>query len=165
MFVLGIDPGLARTGYAIVEDRPLRPHAVTFGVIRTDPSEPTAARLTELFGDLMALIGEYQPREAAIEEVFVNKNLQTATSVGRASGVAILAAARSGCAVHEYTPTAVKSAVTGFGGAAKDQLARVVARRLGVAEIAGPADATDALAVAICHLQSRTLRMATERAR
>ena len=88
MTVLGIDPGLARTGYAIVEDRPLRPHAIAFGVIRTDPAEPIAARLTELYGDLVAIIGEHQPREAAIEEVFVNKNLQTATSVGRASGVA-----------------------------------------------------------------------------
>ena len=165
MIVLGIDPGLARTGYAIVEDRPLRPQAVAYGVIRTNPAEPIAARLSELYADLVALIGEYGPREAAIEEVFVNKNLQTASSVGRASGVAILAAARSGCAVHEYTPTAVKSAVTGHGGAPKEQLGKVVARRLGLREISGPADAADALAVAICHLQARPLAGAIEAAR
>jgi crossover junction endodeoxyribonuclease RuvC len=90
----------------------------------------------------------------AIEQVFTNKNLMTSIAVGRASGVAILAAASAGLPVHEYTPTQVKSAVAGFGKADKGQVQRMVAQRLGLAESPKPADAADALAVALCHLQS-----------
>jgi crossover junction endodeoxyribonuclease RuvC len=97
--------------------------------------------------------------------VFVNRNLQTATSVARASGVAMLAAARAGVAVFEYTPSAVKMAVTGYGDATKDQVQVMVARRLGLAGSPTPADAADALAVALCHLQSVGLRRAVEGAR
>ena len=157
MFVLGIDPGLSVTGYGIVEAaRPVR--AVAAGVVRTDPQAPLAERLAELFDDLSAVIAEYRPAEAAIEEVFVNRNLQTATAVGRASGVAILAAARAGLQVIEYTPSAVKLAVTGYGDAPKDQVQAMVARRLGMPEAPKPADAADALAIALCHLQSTGLR-------
>ena len=157
MFVLGIDPGLSLTGYGIVEAaRPLR--AVVAGVVRTSPETPLSDRLAELFDDLSAVIAEYRPTEAAIEEVFVNRNLQTATAVGRASGVAILAAARAGLRVTEYTPSAVKLAVTGYGDAAKDQVQAMVARRLGLTAAPSPADAADALAVALCHLQATGLR-------
>ncbi len=165
MFVLGIDPGLAVTGYAILEDRSARPRAVAAGVIRTDAHRSTADRLAELYEDLAGLIVEFAPGEAAIEEVFVNRNLQTATSVGRAAGVAMLAAARGGCRVFEYTPTAVKMAVAGDGAADKAGVASVVARRLGLPAAPAPADAADALAVALCHLQSSGLRRAVERSR
>ncbi len=165
MFVLGIDPGLARTGYAIVEEQRGRPRAVAAGVIRTDAGDPIGRRLAELYDDLSALIGEYRPAEAAIEEVFVNRNLQTATGVGRAAGVAIVAAARAGLEVFEYTPTAVKSTVAGDGSADKDQLQTVIARRLGLAAAPQPADASDALAVALCHLQASPIRRAVEAAR
>ena len=165
MFVLGIDPGLARTGYAIVEDLPSGDRAVAAGVIRTDAARPVAERLLELHRDLESLIAEYGPGEVAIEEVFVNKNLQTATSVGRAAGVALLAAAKAGLSVFEYSPTAVKSTVAGNGRADKEQVQKVVARRLGLASAPQPADASDALAVALCHLQTRPVRRAIEAAR
>jgi crossover junction endodeoxyribonuclease RuvC len=156
MFVLGIDPGLSTTGYGVVRAGG-RPEAVSAGAIRTRPDATIAVRLRELFDDLSSLMEEYSPAEVAIEEIFVNRNLHTATSVGRASGVAILAAAIAGVPVTEYTPSAVKSAVTGFGNAPKAQVQQMVARRLGLAEAPAPDDASDALAVALCHLQSRGL--------
>jgi crossover junction endodeoxyribonuclease RuvC len=154
MFVLGIDPGLSITGYGIVAVEGPSMSPVAAGVIRTDTDAPIAIRLRELADDLDALLAEHQLDEGAIEEVFVNRNLQTATSVGRASGVAILSMARAGLTVAEYTPSAVKLAVTGTGSAAKPQVQALVARRLGLAEAPTPADAADALAVAICHAQS-----------
>ena len=163
MFVLGIDPGLSVTGYAVLSDE-ARPRAVAAGAIRTDRGDPIEARLAELFRDVEQLIVEFEPAEMAIEQVFVNRNLQTATSVGRASGVILLAGARAGLPVHEYTPTAVKMAVAGAGDAAKTQVQTVVARRLGLGKAPRPADAADALAIALCHLQSSSLRRAVERA-
>lgn len=153
MFVLGIDPGLTTTGYGVVESRDGRPTVVAAGVIRTDPSAPTAVRLVELHRDLRALVGELRPEEAAIEEVFVNRNLRSATLVARASGVAMVAVAGAGIPVAEYTPSAVKAALTGHGTAPKEQMQRMVALRLGLPAPARPADAADALAVALCHLQ------------
>jgi crossover junction endodeoxyribonuclease RuvC len=157
MFVLGIDPGLAVTGYGIIAaGNPVR--AVAVGVIRTDPAAPLTERLIELYDDLAGVIAEHRPTAAAIEEVFANRNLHTVMAVGRASGVALLAAAQAGIPITEYTPSAVKLAVTGYGNAAKDQVQAMVARRLGLAAPPQPADASDALAVALCHLQSSALR-------
>ena len=164
MFVLGIDPGLSVTGYGLVEARGVHLQAVAAGAIRTSPSASEAPRLAELFADLEALLAEYRPDEMALEQVFVNRNLQTATAVGRAVGVALLAAARAGVPVYEYTPSAVKMAVTGSGDAAKDRVQALVARRLGLAAAPRPADAADALAVALCHLQSAGLRRAVAEA-
>jgi len=157
MFVLGIDPGLSTTGYGIVEVAGVSMSAITAGVVRTSPGDPIAHRLRELAEDLEAVIAEFEPVEAAIEEVFVNRNLQTATSVGRASGVAILLVARAGIPIAEYTPSAVKLAVTGNGSADKRQVQAMVARRLGLDSAPKPADAADALAIAICHAQSSRL--------
>ncbi|MEX0825201.1 MAG: crossover junction endodeoxyribonuclease RuvC [Acidimicrobiia bacterium] len=162
MFVLGIDPGLSRTGYGVVEASGTTIRAVAAGVISTAPGDTIASRLRELYDDLEGVVAQFAPEEVAIEEVFVNRNLQTATSVARASGVAMLAAARAGLAVFEYTPSAVKMAVAGYGDATKDQVQVMVARRLGLAGAPSPADAADALAVALCHLQSATLRRAVE---
>lgn len=153
MFVLGIDPGLTRTGYGLVR-RGHPPVPVAVGVIRTSPDAAMAARLAELYADLCQLIAEHRPDVMAIERVFTNKNLHTAVSVGRASGMALLAAAQAGILVTEYTPTAVKSAVTGDGSASKAMVAAMVVRRLALNEHPRPADAADALAVALCHLQS-----------
>jgi len=153
MFVLGIDPGLTRTGYGLVRrGRGLEAHAA--GVIRTDPAAPMAERLLELERDLSAVFAEYQPEVVAIERVFTNRNRQTAIAVGRASGVVLLTAARAGLAVHEYSPNEVKLAVAGDGAATKAALASMVARRLARGPVGGPADVADALAIAICHLQS-----------
>lgn len=163
MFVLGIDPGLSVTGYGVVEWTASGVAPVAAGTIRTGAEVATPQRLLELHGDIAALIAEHRPDEVAIEEVFVNRNLQTATSVGRASGVVIVAAAAAGLPVFEYTPSAVKLAVTGDGRAAKRQVEAMVSRRLGVARGDAAADAYDALAVALCHVQSSGLRRLTAR--
>lgn len=164
MFVLGIDPGLTTTGYGVVESRGRATRAVAVGVIRTEPRSGTAERLLELQRDLAAIISQYEPDEAAIEEVFVNRNLHSAMSVGRASGVALVTLAAAGLRVAEYSPTAVKMALTGYGAADKTQMGRVVAMRLGLPKIPRPADAADALAIALCHLQGVPMRRAVERA-
>lgn len=157
MFVLGIDPGLSTTGYGIVEAGS-RPQAIAAGVIRTDRSLRLADRLLELHRDLTAVIEEYRPASAAIEQVFVNRNLQTATSVARASGVALVAMAAAGLRVTEYTPSAVKMALTGFGAADKRQVQEVVAMRLRLETPPTPADAADALAIALCHVQAARMQ-------
>ncbi|HSR15484.1 MAG TPA: crossover junction endodeoxyribonuclease RuvC [Gemmatimonadales bacterium] len=162
MYVLGIDPGLTVTGYGVVAATGTTMHAVAAGVIRTDADQSVANRLLELAADLEAVLGEHPVQAAAVEQVFVNRNLHTATAVGRASGVAILACARAGIEVFEYTPSAVKMAVAGSGTAPKDQVQRMVARRLGLGTEPQPADAADALAVAICHLQAAPLQRAVE---
>ena len=163
MFVLGIDPGLSTTGYGIVSTGGTRPRAVAAGVIRTDPAAETASRLMELAADLEGVLRDHDVgagAEAAVEEVFVNRNLNTATSVARASGVVLLTLARAGLSVTEYTPSAVKTALCGYGRAPKDQVQKVVAMRLGLDTPPSPADAADALAIAMCHLQGRRFRLA-----
>jgi len=156
MFVMGIDPGLSATGYGVVEGgHPPRAHLA--GVIRTDPEAPMAQRLEELFNGLTQVIEVAKPDVVAVESVFTNQNLQTAISVGRASGVALLVAARAGLRVSEYAPTAVKSAITGDGAASKRQIQQMVARLLRLAEPPKPADAADALAIALCHLRAAPL--------
>ncbi len=158
MFVLGIDPGLTTTGYGVIEVVSGRERAVAAGVIRTNPDLPMASRLAELHLDLSGLIAEHRPDAAAIERIFQNRNRNTAMAAARASGVALLAAATAGIPVDEYTPSAVKMALAGVGDAPKDQVERVVCLRLGLEAIPGPADAADALAVALCHLQHSAAR-------
>lgn len=157
MFVLGIDPGLTRTGYGIIEASGSTERAVAAGVIRTDPAQPLGQRFVELARDLREIVVEYEPQAAAIEQVFVNNNLQTAMSVARASGIALLVLSEANLETAEYTPSAVKMALTGSGVADKQQMQRVVAMRLHLPSAPSPADAADALAVALCHLQHRTL--------
>lgn len=153
MFVLGIDPGLAVCGYAVVEKAQAGERAITAGVIRTASEQPVAERLAELHRDLTAIVEERTPDVMAIEQVFTNRNLMTAISVGRASGVALLVAAQAGIPVFEYSPSAVKAAVAGYGKATKDQIRYIVASRLRLQARPDPADAADALAIALCHLQ------------
>jgi crossover junction endodeoxyribonuclease RuvC len=157
MFVLGVDPGLSVTGYGLVEGTH-PPRAVTAGVIRTDTTAATTDRLVELYEGLGQVIAETTPQVIAMETIFTNRNLQTAMSVGRASGVVMLAAAKAGLRVFEYVPTAVKSAVTGDGSANKVQVQTMVARLLRLSAPPAPADAADALAIALCHLRVAPLR-------
>ena len=154
MFVLGIDPGLTTTGYGAVRKSAGSPQAVAVGVIRTDKALPVARRLMELHRDLEGLIAELQPDVVALEQVFVNRNLATATNVGRASGVVLLAAATAGLDVVEFSPSAVKATVAGDGAASKRQVQEMVARRLRLSVAPSPADAADALAIALCYLQN-----------
>ncbi len=152
MFVLGIDPGLSVTGYGLVEGcHPPRAHRA--GVVRTDTTLTTPERLAELHRGLTEIIADTSPDVIALETVFTNRNLQTAISVGRASGVALLTAAEAGIAVYEYVPTAIKSAVTGDGSANKGQIQQMVTRLLRLQDPPTPVDAADALAIALCHLR------------
>jgi crossover junction endodeoxyribonuclease RuvC len=162
MFVLGIDPGLTTTGYGLLSEGP---SALAAGVISTNPDRTVAERLLELHHDLSGLVAEHHPTVMAIEQVFSNRNLQTVANVGRAAGVAMLVAAQAGIPVHEYTPSSVKRAVAGYGNAPKEQVQKMVAQRLRLAERPHPADSADALAVALCHLQGAALRRRVEAAR
>lgn len=154
MFVLGIDPGLSRCGYGCVRSEGGHTTAVAAGVITTALDEPVPRRLAALRQELNELVGELHPDVVVIERVFFQTNARTAMSVGQASGVAMLTAVELGCQVVEYTSNEVKLAVTGYGGATKDQMQRMVARLLGLAQIPKPPDAADALALALCHLST-----------
>ena len=161
MFVLGIDPGLTRTGYGVATRTGGRVRAVAAGVIRTSSDDSTERRLATLAQELRSIIDEHNPTAMALETVFTNRNRQTAISVGRASGVALLVAGESRIPVTEYTPTAIKLAVTGSGSADKEAMQLMVARRYGLKEAPRPADAADALGIALCHLQSINLRQSS----
>ncbi len=126
-------------------------------MIRTDPDQPTPRRLVVLHRGLRQVFEEQTPDMVALETVFTNRNLQTAISVGRASGIALLVAAEFDVPVFEYVPTAIKSAVTGDGSANKSQVQTMVARLLRLSEPPKPADAADALAIALCHLRAAPL--------
>jgi len=157
--VLGIDPGLTRCGYAVLDARgPTRAVAVALGVIRTPAAHPLPQRLAALRAELAALLAEYGPDAVAIEQVFFQVNVRTAMSVGQASGLALAEAATVGCEVAQYTPNQVKDAVAGWGGAGKDQVQKMVQSRLGLREPPRPADVADAAALALCHLASAPLR-------
>lgn len=157
MFVLGIDPGLSTTGFGVVEGSwPHTAHAA--GVIRTDRNQSDELRLREIHLGLREIVGESEAEVMAIETMFTNRNLQTAISVGRASGVAMLVAAEFDLPVFEYVPTVVKSAVTGDGSADKSRVQEMVARLLRLGQPPTPADAGDALAIALCHLRAAHLK-------
>ena len=165
MRVLGIDPGLSVTGYAVVERIDGRLHPLVAGAIRTPAGDPPEARLAELRSSLIALIAEQRPDTAAVERLFFNANVRTAMSVGQAAGVALEAAASSRLSVSDYTPTEVKQSVVGVGNAPKQQVQAMVARVLGLASPPLPADAADACALAICHLNRSRLMTAIEAAK
>jgi crossover junction endodeoxyribonuclease RuvC len=153
MIVLGIDPGLTRCGYAVIEGKGARTlSALALGVIRTSPSSPLPQRLAELKIELASLIAQFRPDAVAVEQVFFQVNVRTAMSVGQASGLALAEAAAAGCDVMQYTPNQVKSAVAGWGGASKVQVQKMVQSRLGLATVPEPPDAADAAALALCHL-------------
>lgn len=153
MFVLGIDPGLTRTGYGIVETSSGKERAVAAGVIRTGPQVPSGMRLLEIRHDLEGVLDEFPIEAAAIEQVFINKNRGTAMSVARASGVVMATIADRGLDVVEYSPSKMKMTITGSGSADKNQVAAVLRMRLGAGAVSGQVDALDALGIALCHIQ------------
>jgi crossover junction endodeoxyribonuclease RuvC len=153
---LGIDPGIATTGYGLVrllDDGGME--AVTFGVIVTPPDMPVHRRLMLLHGDLRELFSTYHPDTCAVEKLFFQRNVSTAITVGEARGVAMLAIAEMGLDVAEYTPNEIKQAVAGYGSAHKRQVQEMVRTLLALPEIPRPDDAADALAVAITHLNTK----------
>jgi len=160
MFVLGVDPGVSRCGYCVLEARTTGPAPVALGVLTTSPADPIHQRLAELQAELRALIAEFHPEALAVERVLFSVNVRTAMSVGQASGIAMAEAATAGCDVVQYSPNQVKEAVAGYGGASKEQVQLMVQTLLGLDEIPRPPDAADAAAVALCHLAMAPVRAA-----
>jgi len=157
--VLGIDPGLATMGYAVVERTGGKLRPLALGVIRTT-GDAAAARLAQVRRDLIDVIRAHEPDAVAIERLFFNLNVKTAMTVGQASGVAMATAAECGLGVFEYTPTDVKLGVAGIGSAPKKQVQAMVTSTLGLAATPPFADAADACALAICHINRSGLTRA-----
>ncbi len=155
--VLGVDPGLRFTGWGLIEAEGGRLRHVADGVIATDAADSVPTRLKALHDGLAALIARHTPEEAAVEETYVNRNGAATLKLGYARGVALLAPALAGIAVHEYGALTVKRSVVGTGAAAKEQVQMMVRRLLPGATLQR-ADAADALAVAICHAHHRASR-------
>lgn len=149
MRIFGIDPGLQRTGWGIVDVSGNRLTHISHGVIKTDAKADTAARLHKIFEDLTQMLTLWQPTHAAIEETFVNKNPASALKLGLARGVAMMAPAKVGLRVAEYPANLVKKSVTGAGHADKEQVQAMI--RVLLPGVEASHDAADALAVAICH--------------
>ncbi len=156
MRILGIDPGSRATGYGLIEKEGNRLIHIDNGVIRPPANAELPERLLSIFSDLNAIINEYTPQYSAIEQVFMSKNAQSALKLGQARGAALLAMAGAGLEIGEYSPMQVKSSVVGYGRAAKSQVQQMVRALLNLPEIAQE-DASDALAVAICHAHSINL--------
>lgn len=149
--VMGVDPGAANLGFGVVRVEGNHMVALDGGVVETTPQQPMERRLERIHSALAELIAWHEPRALAIEQVYFGKNVVSATAVGQASGVAMLAAAQYGISCFAYTPQAIKKAVCGSGGADKEQVQRMVATLLGLSTPPTPDHAADALAVAICH--------------
>ncbi len=154
MRIIGIDPGTARVGYGVIEERDGDPVMVGCGIIKTAPSDGTTAeRLQIIFTELNKLLDEFRPDSAAVEELFFGRNITTAIKVGQARGVLLLALANAGLPVAEYSPPKIKEAVSGYGNASKQQVQFMVKNMLDLEEIPRPDDAADGLAVALTHYQ------------
>ena len=159
--VLGIDPGLASTGWGLVETDGTRYRYVTHGVISTTPDVSMAHRLRSIFLELTAIIGDYHPAEAGVESLYFARNATSAIPVAHARGVTFLALALRDVPAFEYPPQAIKQSIVGQGRAQKSQVQELVRVLLGLSEIPRPDHAADALAAAICHLAHRSFQERT----
>ena len=164
MLVLGIDPGLAITGYGLVREDGRGLVCVAHGVIRTPAHTPRPSRLVQLYDRLREIIDEHTPDVASVEELFFSNNARTAMLVGEARGVLLLTCAQAGLPIAEYTPMQIKQAISGYGKAEKAQVQEMVRLLLGLEQIPRPDDAADALAVAICCHHSARLETLIARA-
>ncbi len=153
--VLGIDPGLAITGYGLLKMENDKCTVLNYGCIRTPAGQELPQRLLAVFEGICSLINQYSPGVMAVEQLFFCKNVRTATQVGEARGAILTAAAVHNVPIVEYTPLQIKQAVAGYGKAEKKQVQQMVSLILKIAEPPQPDDAADALAVALCYLQSR----------
>jgi crossover junction endodeoxyribonuclease RuvC len=159
--VLGVDPAAAgATGYGVIESDGRRCRMLRFGALRATRKGPEhfPERLREIHAMLAALIEEFQPHGVAVESVFTALNIKTALRLAEVRGVVLLAAAQGGIPVCSYSPREVKASVAGYGNAAKEQMQQMVRALLGMSETPEPADAADALAVALCHVQAERFR-------
>lgn len=158
MKILGIDPGLQKTGWGVVEAVDNRLSFLGCGLIQTDPALTLAQRLCQIDEGMQEVMKEWQPEEAAIEETFVNANPASALKLGCARGVAMVVPARAGISVHEYSPNLIKKSVVGNGHATKDQVEMMVRTLIPLAGRAMGADEADAIAIAICHAHHATTK-------
>lgn len=150
--ILGIDPGLAHTGWGIIDAQEGRYRLVDHGVITTDSQDAPGRRLSRLYDEIRALLGERAPVEAGVESLYFAKNASSAIPVAQARGVVLLALERAGVPAEEYTPQAIKQAIVGQGRAEKSQVQELLRVLLGLSAIPEPDHAADALAAAICHV-------------
>ena len=164
MRVMGIDPGTRVVGYGVLDHEGNRFRTVTFGAIRADTKQPRPLRYLQIFEGLAAVIEEHAPQQIAIERIFSGKNPQSAIQIGEGRGLALLAAGRADIPVSEYAATVVKKAVVGTGAGSKGQVQELVRVLLGLDKAPTPRDASDALAIAICHCNRADLGDALEKA-
>lgn len=151
MIILGIDPGIAIVGYGVIEVIGNRVKMLEYGTIQTQSNLAISDRLKIIFNNLNEIIKQYKPEEVAYEKLFHEKNTKTFINVSQARGVEILVASLNNLQIFEYTPLQVKTALTGYGRATKNQMQESVKRILNLSDIPKPDDAADALAIAICH--------------
>ncbi|MCX5793900.1 MAG: crossover junction endodeoxyribonuclease RuvC [Elusimicrobia bacterium] len=152
--VLGIDPGVSETGWAVLcGEAGAAPRLEDSGLIKTFPAQPLPERLCLIYGAVARLLERHRPQDVAVEEMFFLKAAHTIRGTLQARGVILLAAAQAGCAISEYNPRTVKSALTGSGAADKRQMQRLVSKTLGLADLLRPDDVADAAAIALCHLR------------
>ncbi len=158
--ILGIDPGTKVMGWGVVRDGAGADNTevVGYGVFKVNPKLTLSERLKTIFAGLEKVIKSYHPDEMAVEEPFIAENPRTALMVGRAQGIALLAAGRHNIPAFQYTPSLIRQRVTSFGGSDKTQVQEAIKMQLNLAVIPEPPDASDALAVALCHLQESNMR-------
>lgn len=157
MRILGIDPGIGRTGWGVIDEQAGKVKAIDYGCLETPENSAIPTRLLTIHTDLQAIVAAHHPEVFAVEELFFNKNVSTALVVGQARGIVLLAAAQAGLPVAVYTPLQVKIALTGYGRAEKAQIGQMVKLVLNLPAIPKPDDTADALAIALTHAFSRRL--------
>ncbi|MCX6765376.1 MAG: crossover junction endodeoxyribonuclease RuvC [Candidatus Moranbacteria bacterium] len=158
MKILGIDPGTATVGWAVISENKGRLTPDAWGHISTSSKKQTAERLKEISKDIEKIIKKYNPQESAVEDIFFFKNLKTAVKVSQARGAILLTLEKQEIRIAEYTPLQVKQAITGYGRAEKRQVQLMVKNILKLKQIPKPDDVADALAIAICHIHSRKFK-------
>ena len=158
LIILGIDPGLADTGFGVIAKQGSKIKMLAYGSIKTKAKVPTEQRLLAIKNQLSSLIKKHRPEYIAVEKLFFAKNVKTALAVGQARGVVILCAGEHGLKLYEYTPLQVKMALTSYGQADKKQVQQMIKVVLGLKEIPKPDDAADALAIAVCCAHSTSFR-------
>jgi crossover junction endodeoxyribonuclease RuvC len=156
--VLGIDPGTAIVGWAVLEECKGCVTPIAYGHISTSPKNTTEERLLEVANDLDAIIKKHQPHEASVEDLFFFKNVKTVMKVSQARGAILLTLEKNCVSISSYTPLQVKQALTGYGRAEKKQIQLMVKNILKIKEIPKPDDTADAIAIALCHINSRKMR-------
>jgi crossover junction endodeoxyribonuclease RuvC len=156
--ILGIDPGTATTGWAVIEEKDCKLKAVAYGSINTPKDKSEENRLYEIHRDLLEIIKKYQPKEAAIEKIFFFKNQKTVIPISQSRGAILLTLEQKRIKIFGYTPLQVKQAITGYGRAEKKQIQLMAKSILSLKSIPKPDDTADAIAVAVCHLNSRGMK-------